>query len=109
MDNELIKSREASEKIIASEPKPFKGYSLEELRYQRALVALQKEFSKSKVLNTTRKIRKQGISGMSGRTGKSVGIVGKMLTGMNYIDYAMLGLSAFNTGRKIFSFFRRKK
>lgn len=93
----------------AEKVEKFKGYTLDELRYQRALIALRKEFSKENTLHNARRISKfnplKGGSGM-GRAGQ---IATKLLSGMNYIDYALLGFSAFSTIRKFTSFFRRKK
>lgn len=110
MDKEIIRTSDVPEKIVSQDNHEFTGYSLEELRYQRALVALQKEFCKSKVMNGVRKVQKNGISGASTSTGgKAMGIFGKFLTGMSYVDYALLGLSMFRSGKKVYSFFRRKK
>lgn len=90
----------------------FGGYTLEDLRYQRALVALKKEFSKSKMIAGAHRVAKRNpINGKQSGFGiGSVGsIAGKLITGMNYLDYVMIGFSLFNTGRKVFSFFHRKK
>lgn len=92
----------------------FKGYSIEELRYQRALLALRKEFCKSKVLNSIDKIknpyRSSGESGKGflGKAGKVAGIAGKILSNLNIIDYAMVGASLFGSGKKIYKLIRRK-
>lgn len=36
-------------------------------------------------------------------------IVSKVFRGLDILDYAMLGISVFSTGKKIMSLFRRKK
>ena len=36
---------------------PFKGYTMEELRYQRAMMALRKEFCKTKVMQSVETLR----------------------------------------------------
>ena len=94
------------------EEQKFKGFTLEELRYHRALTELKKEFSKAKMSDTAHKIQKRNPfagGNSSSALGKAGGIAGKLLTGMSYVDYAMIGFQVFNTGRKIFSFFRKKK
>ncbi|MCM1440454.1 MAG: hypothetical protein NC131_14800 [Roseburia sp.] len=110
-DTEILK---APDTIETTAEKEFKGYSLEELRYQRALLALKKEFCKSKVIHNVNKIRSHTIFGTNKNGAKisKVGpVVSKLLNNLNYVDYALLGVSAFSTGKKIFSFFRglRKK
>lgn len=91
----------------------FKGYTLEELRYQRALVALQKEFCKSKLTRNVRNIQKSKLlnpsSSASSLPGKVGFVASKIFTGLNYLDYAMIGFSVFGAVRKIFSIFRRNK
>ena len=93
-------------------PKKFKGYTLEELRYQRAIVALKREFAKSKTLSGASKLKKHNpFSSDGGKlalSGKVGGIASRIFTGLNYMDYIMLGFSLFKSGRKIFSFFRKK-
>lgn len=92
----------------------FKGYSLEDLRYRRALVALQKEFTKSKIVATTHRLQRHSPFSKDFGSDKSamgkVGLVaGKLLSGLNYLDYLMLGFTVFNSGKKIFRFFHKKK
>lgn len=98
---------------ITSPEYSFKGYTLEELRYQRALITLRKEFCKSKLISNVDKLRKTNPLSPSAAAGslpaKSRFIVTKLLTGLNYLDYAVLGYSLFNSVRKVTSIFRRKK
>lgn len=111
MDNEIVKSSETVESTVIKKESDFSGFSLEELRYQRAFIALQREFCKSKVISHASKLKKRGLTGYSTASGggKMVGLVGKLITGMSYVDYAMLGLSIFSTGKKVFKFFHKKK
>ncbi|MDE6681708.1 MAG: hypothetical protein K2J92_10235 [Muribaculaceae bacterium] len=85
----------------------FKGYSMSELRYQRALTALQMEFCKSKIYGNYDKVKKFRI--LPSPSSASSSWVAKFLTGLSYTDYALLGFSTFSTVRKIFKFFRKKK
>ncbi|MBD5187241.1 MAG: hypothetical protein HDS93_04890 [Bacteroidales bacterium] len=89
----------------------FKGYTLDELRYQRALVTLKKTFIREKLTAEAIEMRDRipFVSSVKDGVPKAKGVVGKIINGMNYMDYVMLGISAFSYGKKIFSFFRRKK
>ena len=113
MDNEITKATAKSNEAI-SPKKAFKGYTLEELRYQRALVALQKEFCKSKVLHKVERVKNRKLIGNNptsspSKIAKVGSLAGKVLTGLNYLDYAMIGMSLFGSGKKIYKFFKRKK
>ena len=114
MTNEIIRVQDGEKKpaeTTAPEQKDFKGYSLEDLRYQRALVALRKDFAKSKMIHNIDKARKHRLGGESGssKIARAGGIAAKLFSGLSYLDYAMLGMSLFSSGRKIYSFFRGKK
>ena len=93
----------------------FKGYSLEELRYQRALLMLKREFAKQKFNSRIRHIKNTNAFTGTASGSKSSGLVragsiaSKVLTGLNYMDYIMIGFSAFGTVRKVFSLFRKKR
>lgn len=109
--NEIKKTEDVAKSI--THPEQFKGYTLEEIRYQRALVALQKEFCKTKILRNVHNLQKTNplspsstVKSMPGKVGF---VASKLLTGLNYLDYAMLGFSLFSSARKVYSFFHRKK
>lgn len=93
------------------EEQEFKGYTLEELRYQRALLALRKEFSKVQLMQSLEALRPnaKGKKNSSSKFGLVKSIGSKVFLNLNTLDYIMLGMSAFGTARKIFSFFKRKK
>lgn len=108
---EIEKTQDAA-KSITNPEKKFEGYTLEEIRYQRALVLLQKEFCKNKIMRNFAQIQKsnplspeKAASGLPGKVGF---VASRLLSGLNYLDYAMIGFSVFGTVRKIFSFFRKK-
>ena len=90
----------------------FQGYTLDELKYQRALLILKKEFLKEKVLKEANGIKSK-IPVFNGKSPLSMisptGMIGRVAKGLNYADYLMLGFSVFNAGKKIFSLFRKKK
>lgn len=110
--NDIQKSTDAAQEITNPDTN-FKGYSLEELRYQRALVALQKEFTKSRIIRNTHNLQKSNpfnpATAASSLPGKMGFLASKLFTGINYLDYALIGFSIFGTARKVFSFFRKKK
>ena len=106
-------SEEIKETVIeTADENKFGGFTLEELRYHRALTELKREYSKAKIADTAHKIQKRNpfsANSSSSGLGKVGGIAGKLITGMSYVDYAMIGFSLFNSGRKIFSFIKKKK
>jgi hypothetical protein len=112
-----MKDTANSNNIVSSVTEPqslFKGYTLEELRYQRALVMLQKEFCRSKIHRNLNALQKSNplspsASKASSLPGKVGFVAQKLFTGLNYLDYIMLGFSAFGSARKIYSFFHKKK
>lgn len=97
----------------ADEPAVFNGYKLQELRYQRALASLKKEFAKEKALAGLNAMKEKTafgrLSGKVSSLGKAGGLLPKVLSSLNYADYAMLGFSVFGTVRKVWKFFKRKK
>ena len=111
MTNEIVPVNDHKEEAPHN-TKEFKGYSIEELRYQRALIALRKDFCRSKMVHNADRVRKRGFLGRNGTTSRVAhdgGLATKIISGLGYLDYVMIGMSAFGTGRKIFKFFRGKK
>lgn len=94
------------------EEKEFKGYTLDELKYQRALLLLKKEFLKEKAIKEANLVKERipvlnGSSALSHFSSKN--ILGRVIKGLNYADYIMLGFSVFNAGKKVISLFSRIK
>lgn len=94
----------------------FAGYSIDELKYRKALVLLQREFVAAKAGETLRKFTDRNSPMYRGHDKKrgstfmnTANIVSKVFRGLDILDYAMLGISVFSTGKKIMSLFRRKK
>ena len=107
-----IKNKEKVAKDIVSPENDFKGYTIEEIRFHRALVAMEADFCKAKILKNINNL--QSLNPLSGKgthslPGKAGSVVLRLLNGLNYMDYIFLGWSLFNGGRKIFSFFRKSK
>lgn len=90
----------------------FKGYTMDELRYQRALLLIKREFVREKAFNETKKIKKQipilnGKSVLSNMN--SSGLVGKLMKGFGMADYIILAFQALRIGKKIGGKFKKKK
>lgn len=115
--------------VLATRDTSFKGYTMEELRYQKALALLRKEFCKSNILESVDSLRHpfsdntKRIAGFSapvkasqsasGSTIRQVGKVGKLmvsslLKGMKPMDYVMFGISLIGPTRKLIKIFRKK-
>lgn len=108
----MEKEKKHTPKSHASSEEEFKGYTLEELKYQRALLLLKREFLKEKALEDVNDIKKR-IPVFNGKSPldsiSPSGLLSRVAKGLNYADYLMLGFSVFNAGRKVFSLFRKKK
>lgn len=103
-----------SDKVVkpVEEPLQFDGYTLDEIRHQRALVAVRKEFAKAKVLERIDAFKDRNPFAPDGSL-KAAARLGtlpmKIIRGLNYTDYIIMGISAFGAIRKVFSLFIKKK
>lgn len=91
----------------------FDGFTLDEIRHHRALIAVRKEFAKAKVFEKVDGV-KQNTPFMKNNSklktaAQFSSIPMKLLKGLNYTDYILLGFSTFSTLKKVFSLFRKKK
>lgn len=99
--------------LATVDPRPVHGLTISEIRYRRALVALQKEFCKEKLNVGVNKLTHFSPFGGSNTdkstfSGKAVAVARKVLGGMNYFDYALIGFSVFQNVRKVFKLFKKK-
>ena len=108
-----IKAKENKAQQIMTPDKDFKGYTIEEIRFQRALLAMEADFSKTKILKSWNNLQKMNplspASAASSLPGKAGSIAFKLIKGLNYMDYVMLGWSLFNGSRKVLSFFKGRR
>lgn len=107
-----IKEKEKVAKDIMAPEKEFKGYTIEEIRFQRALVAMEADFCKTKIQRSISNIQESNpfIPGnKSSLPGKAGAIALKMINGLNYLDYILLGVSLFKGSKKVFSMLRGRK
>ncbi len=116
-------------KAMATKNSSFKGYTMEELRYQKALALLRKEFCKSNVIESVDSLRHPmrsdskriaaftdkvpAKSSDSGSALKQAGKIGKLVfstltKGMKPLDYVMFGISLIGPARKLIKSLRKK-
>lgn len=90
---------------------PFKGYTMEELRYQRALMALRKEFCKSKLLSSIDELKpkRKPSTQKNSKLALAGTIASKVFSNLNTLDYIMMGISLFGTAKKGYRLLRGKK
>lgn len=106
--------RQNSDKVVmpVEETPQFNGFTLDEIRHQRALIAVKKEFAKAKILEQVDTLKDRNPFAPDGSL-KAATRLGslpmKIMRGLNYTDYIMMGISAIGTVRKVFSFFKKKK
>lgn len=80
----------------------WNGHNLEDLRFQMALNHARRE-----VLNSQIKAFSEEISkGKMMRTMRG-GIISKLMSSLNYLDYIVLAFNVFSKARRIFSHGRR--
>lgn len=107
-----LKAKEKVAKDIMAPENEFKGYTIEEIRFQRALVAMEADFCKTKItksLNNLQRINPLSPTSQNLLPGKTGSIALKLVKGLNYMDYIMLGFSVFSGVRKVFSFFKGRR
>lgn len=111
---ENVKRIEGRDKVLSpvDELAEFEGYTLDEIRHHRALIAVRKEFAKAKVVEQLDVLKDRNPFTPDG-TLKAASRLGsipmKIVQGLNYTDYIMLGISAFGSLKKVLSLFRKKK
>lgn len=86
----------------------FKGYTIDELRYQIVYKSLQREFAKERLQLKLHKLQKSLPFGGKGSP-KTGGLFGSMFKSLSYLDYILMGYSAFKSVKSVFSIFRRNK
>lgn len=107
-----LEEKENKAKEIMEPENKFKGFTIEEIRLQRVFVSLEKDACKSRILRSINNIQDSNPlmpGNKSSLPGKAGAIALKLVNGLNYIDYVILGLSVFKGTKKIFSFFKGRK
>ncbi|MDE5872252.1 MAG: hypothetical protein K2H22_09965, partial [Muribaculaceae bacterium] len=88
--------RQNTDKIVkpVEDPLQFNGFTLDEIRHQRALIAVRKEFAKAKILEQIDTLKERNPFAPDGSL-KAAARLGtlpmKIMRGLNYTDYIMMG------------------
>lgn len=77
----------------------WKGYTIDEIRYRRAYLLARCELERMRLTSRATAMR-ESIPTIKG------GIAGRLLRGLNYMDYAYL---AYKVGSKIAGFISRRR
>lgn len=78
----------------------WKGYTIDELRYQQAYTQARLEIERERIAAGARALYSGGVAG------KASGIMGKVLGSLSYVDYALL---AFRFCRKVYTILHRRR
>ena len=89
-------------RLTHNEPE-WQGYSLNDLRYQRAVTLARLEIAKEKLVMQGEDIRSGAMSGTGVR-----GLLGKVMSNLSYLDYILLAFRMGRTISRAFKGFRRK-
>ncbi|MDE7181046.1 MAG: hypothetical protein K2N88_07625 [Muribaculaceae bacterium] len=99
--------------VVKAEPQheEFKGYTMAEIKYQRAMLALKKEYCKDKMMQSMAQFRpkKKEPSKKSSAFAIATSMASKLLGNLNTLDYIMMGISLFGTAKKGYKLIRGKK
>ena len=87
-------NEEKNSDITMEQVKPWKGYTLEEIRYQRVLTLARIEMEKVKLMSAYQNVMHGEKSHKA-----ATGIMGRMFGALNYFDY---GIIAYRLGRQVF-------
>lgn len=106
----VIKKNESQNESLVS----FKGYTLDELRYKRALTLLQAQFCKEKLILSVQGLSKNSPFNKPKVSSKfsffkNSGIIEKIFKSLDFLDYAILGFSMFRSIKSIISKFKKSK
>lgn len=110
---DTIKQSAADNSAAQSEEQVgFEGFSLDEIRHRKALLAVRKEFAKARIFEQVDALKDRNPFSADGKL-KAASRLGtipmKIIKGLSYSDYILFGMTVFGTAKKIFSFFRKKK
>lgn len=114
-DKAIAKAARDEAAISPHKSPGFKGYSLRELKYQKALAEVRRDFLKEKITNDLNRLRQVKLmsvfsgSGDSAKGNAAGAFMATALKAFSHADYILAALSILSTGRKIFRTFRRRK
>lgn len=109
--NEII--TQPTQTVESTDDKPFKGYTIEELKYRRAMMALRKEFAKEQIQKSIIQIlpkkKQDNLPILGSKFALARSVASKVFSNLNLLDYAMVGMSIFGTAKKAYNLFKKKK
>jgi len=106
------------EKLLPEDNLPkeaeFKGYTISQLRYRRAMIAVKKEYALQELISEKHKFSsRSNFGGKFGSVARTVSnsapVISRIFRGLSYMDYITVGLSLYGGVRKIVRRFRKKK
>lgn len=81
--------------------KPWSGYTLDDLRYRRAVNHVKMEMERERLAASAQRIVNRSQEGFSG------GLMKKVFTGFSVLDYALLAFQAGKQIRRIYRLFHK--
>lgn len=87
---------------IVDESREWKGLTLEDIRYRRAINHVRLEIEKERLMSATSQLVGNTTQGLF-----SSSMARKLFSGFSYLDYGVLAFQVFKQSRKIFRLFRR--
>ncbi len=85
--------------------KPFKGYTIDELRYHRAMTLARCEVAKTHAMDSLSAV---GGSIVNDQTAKR-NVFGRIVQGIDYVDYTVMGYRVWKKISKILQHRHREK
>lgn len=87
---------------IVDESREWKGLTLDDIRYRRAINHVRLEIEKERLMSETSQLVGNTTQGFF-----SSSMARKLFSGFSYLDYGVLAFQIFRQSRKIFRLFRR--
>ena len=82
--------------------KSWKGFTLEDIRYRRAINTVKMEIEKERLMSETTQLVGNTTQGLF-----TSATVRKLFSGFSYLDYGVLASQVFRQIQKVFRLFRR--
>jgi hypothetical protein len=104
--------RLASKLMKVGEADKFDGYTIEELRFRKAVVDVKRTYIKEKMQSEWSRLVGDGVgplrAGKKGGKAVSGNMLGKVMKVFSYTDYIAIGIALFKGTRKVISLFKKK-
>ncbi|MCM1503613.1 MAG: hypothetical protein NC127_00245 [Muribaculum sp.] len=87
---------------ISDTPRQWKGLTLEDIRYRRAINHVKMEIEKERLLSQTSQLVGNTTQGIM-----SSSMARKLFSGFSYIDYGVLAFQLFKQFQRVYRLFKR--